>query len=177
MAGSRPRRMLAPLAASLGFTVACAQGKQAEAPAPPATEVKAGQGHTSLGDIDALEHDLELAERRLVDQLARQRVASTGPRAAKVLDEGPPASGTAAPAKPEAAPVSPAPSETPQADASELAEPGVPCDLACRALGSMRRSAARICEVAGSGDGRCKGALERVGAAETAVHRAGCACQ
>jgi hypothetical protein len=37
-----------------------------------------------------------------------------------------------------------------------------PCVTACRALGSMSRSADHICDLAGQGDGRCENARSRV---------------
>jgi hypothetical protein len=51
-----------------------------------------------------------------------------------------------------------------------------PCDVACRALDSMRRSATRICELTGDADERCNGARTRVTRAAQQVERAGCAC-
>ena len=47
------------------------------------------------------------------------------------------------------------------------------CAMACRALGSMRRAADHICDLAGSSDPRCGNAEARVSAAEERVN-AGC---
>ena len=51
-----------------------------------------------------------------------------------------------------------------------------PCAIACRALGSMERAAARLCELAGDGE-RCDAANARVKSASERVHGAcpGCA--
>jgi hypothetical protein len=49
--------------------------------------------------------------------------------------------------------------------------------VACRALGSMQRSAARICELTSEADARCTGAKGRVTRAEQRVARAGCDCE
>ncbi len=59
--------------------------------------------------------------------------------------------------------------------ATELSAANRDCALACKALASMRRSADRICELAGPGDpdGRCRQARERVRDAQTRV-RGGC---
>jgi hypothetical protein len=53
---------------------------------------------------------------------------------------------------------------------------GDACSIACRALGSMERSAARLCELAGDGE-RCDAAKARVKSASDRVHGAcpGCA--
>jgi hypothetical protein len=40
----------------------------------------------------------------------------------------------------------------------------------------MRRSADRICELAGASDGRCAGARERVEEAQGRILKAGCRC-
>lgn len=50
------------------------------------------------------------------------------------------------------------------------------CSRACRALASMERSADRLCELAGDGDGRCRSAKQRVEAARDLVTRSCPAC-
>jgi hypothetical protein len=52
-----------------------------------------------------------------------------------------------------------------------------PCDVACRALESMKRSAERICELTDQADARCTGADARVRRGTEQVTRAGCACR
>jgi len=46
------------------------------------------------------------------------------------------------------------------------------CELACRALGSMRRSASRLCELTGDDDERCGRVRERVSGARGRVANA-----
>lgn len=58
-----------------------------------------------------------------------------------------------------------------QTPATELGGAG-PCALMCRALGSMDRSARRICELAGDDHERCANAQQRVGSARSRVTRA-----
>lgn len=58
---------------------------------------------------------------------------------------------------------------------SQLSQ-GERCSLACRALGSMDRSASRICELAGDDDERCQSARDRVSKARAIVERACSAC-
>jgi hypothetical protein len=50
------------------------------------------------------------------------------------------------------------------------------CDMACDALGSMQRSAERLCEMAGEDDSRCGRVRERVRAARQTVRDACPAC-
>jgi hypothetical protein len=100
-------------------------------------------------DLDALLKELDESERDLSDGLG---VAVPMP----TDREGPPK------ASEEAA-------TTPRGPA--------PCETACRAVGSMRRSAERICELTDQADSRCTGARQRVTRAEQQVERAGCACQ
>jgi hypothetical protein len=76
------------------------------------------------------------------------------------------ASGAAAPAGP---PPSPAAAPEPESFSA--------CDLACRAFSSMRRSAERICEIAGAADARCTRARSRVEEASERIERARCACR
>ncbi|MEB2324343.1 MAG: hypothetical protein OZ921_17645, partial [Sorangiineae bacterium] len=58
---------------------------------------------------------------------------------------------------------------------SELSAAGSDCALACKALASMRRSTARICELDARAEAgaRCRSARARLGAAEERVAR-GC---
>jgi hypothetical protein len=51
-----------------------------------------------------------------------------------------------------------------------------PCADACRAFGSMQRSAGGICELTGNDHERCTRARERVRTAETRLTQAGCVC-
>jgi hypothetical protein len=64
--------------------------------------------------------------------------------------------------------------ETPQTP-GEQAGTGA-CDTACRALGSMEKSAVYVCRLAGPGDPRCRNAQDRVKSARNKVERAACSC-
>ena len=64
-------------------------------------------------------------------------------------------------------PAGPASPRTGQAEAERSA--GTPCDVACAALGSMRRAASRLCGLTGASDPRCNDALARVQSAEARV--------
>jgi len=50
------------------------------------------------------------------------------------------------------------------------------CDTACRALGSMERSATYVCRLAGPADARCRNAQDRVKSARAKIDRAACSC-
>jgi hypothetical protein len=171
--------------------------------APPAPAAAPGETG-SLTDLDALEHDLTVSEERLNQYLERREqsretaialsdqeargeskkaekpkssAASGGgeyaqpppaaaPRPArKRADDRPADAAEAAPAAPTTAPV------------PESEPVGSACDLACRAFGSMQRSADRICSIAGEGDQRCRRARERVADANARISSAQCVCQ
>ncbi len=52
---------------------------------------------------------------------------------------------------------------------SELSTAGTDCERVCKALGSMRRSATRICALDGAGGPRCERAQSKLDAAEERV--------
>jgi len=171
------------------------------APAPAAEAASDGPA-----DLDTLERDLFASEQRLNRYLAsrtegssialreeKARVeskkadkpkspAATGgadfaeppppaaaPRPGRKRAEERPAD--AAPAEPE--PEAPASVAEAQAESSE----GSVCELACRAFGSMQRSAERICAIAGEDDDRCRRARSRVADASARISGARCSCQ
>lgn len=72
-----------------------------------------------------------------------------------------PAAGPPAPVEPSAAPQS--------SDDEAEREEKDRCEIACRALGSMKRAAEHVCRAAGSSDGRCARAKDRVAAASARV--------
>jgi hypothetical protein len=170
--------------------------------APPAPATAPGETE-SLTDLDALEHDLTVSEERLNQYLAsREQSRET---AIALRDEE--ARGESKAEKPKSSAASgggeyaqPPPAAAPRparkraddrpADAAEAApaapttapepesEPvGSACDLACRAFGSMQRSADRICSIAGENDQRCRRARERVADANARISSAQCVCQ
>jgi hypothetical protein len=161
-----------------------------EAAPPPA---KGAEGRKPLSELDALEHDLSVSEQRLQSQLSRREQALADSRArqgeAKSSKEtepspAPPEEGAAGAAdadqRPRPRSGAPAPRSPPEPEPEEppakTAKVGSPCDMACRALSSMRRSAERICELAGAADERCARARGRVSAAEERIRRAQCEC-
>lgn len=90
-----------------------------------------------------------------------------------------------APAPVEEAPSAPPPAEAaPTANGSELdefddeqAKKRDGCKTACRALGSMKRTEARICELVGEKHDKCSWAHERVKEAVARIERAQCSCK
>jgi hypothetical protein len=143
--------------------------------APYADEEASSGVAESASDDDrlaALEAALREDERRIELELALQTRAP-------LADEAPataaPAPERAAGARPsEAAPPS-APQPSPKKSAAARSEASG-CDVACRALSSMRRSAEGICELTSTSDARCTGARTRLENARTRVVRAGCPC-
>jgi hypothetical protein len=156
-------------------------------------------------DLDALEHDFAVSERNFYDYVksretelqaqlqsnqqkadeAEGRSRAEAPRDSRPASKPAPkkersqesvASGAPGAAVP-AEPVPAAPAPPPPAAAADDSESFSACDLACRAFHSMRRSADRICEIAGGADARCTRARGRVGEASERITRAGCACR
>jgi hypothetical protein len=170
-------------------------------PAPPPAPAAVAPGETeAVTDLDALEHDLTVSEERLNQYLASReqsqqtaiamRDDNESKKAEKPKSSAP--SGGAGYAQPPPAAPKPARkrAEERPADAAEAApaapatapepesEPvGSTCDLACRAFGSMQRSADRICAIAGESDERCRRARGRVADASTRILGAQCLCQ
>ncbi len=159
--------------------VSCARASKEASPPPEETSAPA----QSLSEIDAYEHDLEVSETRLRTVLAERSsqtyAAGKEPRAPMAEPPPPPP----APARPGQA--GPAPAQKPETNADMTPEPaaeasaprvGSDCDLACRALASMRRAADGICGITGDSDQRCRNAQERVAEARSRVEGAGCRC-
>ena len=170
-----------------------------DAAPPPGAPARAEQPE-ALSDLDALEHDLSRNEERLNQYLAsregeQEAIALRDDSESKQAQKrkGSATSGGAGYAQPPpasapkparkraeerpadaegAAPASPA--GGPEAKTESVANA---CQLACRAFGSMQRSADRICAIAGESDERCRRARERVGAASARISSARCACQ
>jgi hypothetical protein len=119
-------------------------------------------------DLGQLERDLDQNEQVVLAQLG-QAAPSGGPAEKRKAEQE-----TAAPASAPAA----ATDEKAPARAEPRAAPGAPtpCADACRAFGSMQRSAGRICELTGNDHERCTRARERVRTAETRLTQAGCVC-
>lgn len=180
MARGVGRRQLVSLVLAGAF-IGCAARTAEEAP-PAAPE---SQAAPRLGDLDALEHDLGVAEQRLEVELRRKQSAVAMDRHNRAEDEADEGGEDEKPKdaleraggkpteQPSREPTQPS-RAAPEWDKAELA---TPCDKACRALASMKRSAERICELAGSTDARCTSAQSRVARAKERVERSGCACR
>lgn len=117
-------------------------------------------------DLAALEREMDSAQAR-IDGVVSQRVTLA-------LDKD----AASEPKEPAATTPAESVSETPGEEyaAPARAETPSPCETACKALSSMRRSAERICEIVGEPDARCVRARERVGESSTQVEKAGCVC-
>ncbi|HEY3500198.1 MAG TPA: hypothetical protein VGK73_36155, partial [Polyangiaceae bacterium] len=143
-------------------------GVPATAEPPPAAPPPSGEPAAPAGELDALVHDLEVSAQRIDAELVRKReeaLAAADDRSAPTSEGSAERGGAAAPSKPRvskapapaaapsgpgnAAPPAPAPAPEPQATV------GGPCDIMCRALASMERSATRICELTSESDERC----------------------
>ncbi len=166
--------------------------------APPPAPVAASESAST--DLDALERDLSVSEERLNQYLARReeprqtaitlRDDHEGKKAEKPKGSAtsggagyaqPPPAAAPRPARKRAEEERPADSAAAEAPASAPESESEPvenaCDLACRAFGSMQRSADRICAIAGEGDARCRRARERVADASARISSARCTCQ
>jgi hypothetical protein len=177
-------RSASTLAVLGALAAGCAAGAEAQAPPAGPADTKAAE-RAPLGELDALEHDLAVAEERLDEQLGRRRAAVENATTGVSLG-GAGMDRTSASAPPAAAPPADAPprpraesraEDRAAGDATATPAASAACDVACRALASMRRSAERIAELAGPQDARTVRARERVAAAAERVQRAGCACR
>jgi hypothetical protein len=145
-------RIIAP-AAALSLW-ACASAPPPASPEPPAAPAPAAESQATSAapaDVDGTTAALERAESDLQRALAQASTPSLN-------------------AKPE---------KTPRDfDDSKNAEQrsGDPCQDACRALGSMRRSAEHLCGLTGDADARCETAKARVSRADERVRTSCPAC-
>ncbi len=122
---------------------------------------------SSLSDIDTLERQLLSEEQALDRHLGGPRPETT--TVAPAVD--------AAGGEPDldAEPPPPAPSPT-DAEGASYDRGESACDVACRALESMRRVTARICALDGASGARCVRAEDRVAGAEERIREASCPC-
>jgi hypothetical protein len=142
-----------------------------------------------LTELDALERDFEVSSSQLIAQLRRRELEGR-PQDSPVPGQAP----APVPAAPRREPKdldderkknqesagAPPPAELraaePSTPAPDYAAVGSACDLMCRALSSMQRSAGGICSLAGDEHERCRRARSRLKLAEEQVTQAGCAC-
>ena len=171
-------------------TTGCARhyADPVEPPAPGQAPSGTSLGSPARNELDSLEHELAIQEQRVADYLAAGRAEfdrrSQGElardlRKSEASEEpttlAPQRARPAAPKRERGA--GPAdPEDTASAETASPEGSGDACDLACRALSSMRRSADRICAIAGDDDPRCTHARARVEDASSRVARASCAC-
>lgn len=144
-------------------------------------------GEPPTSNVDELEQRIAHQESVIDNQLAARKAPTVEQRGQPAGGEVAPSVESAPPAAPEAAPP-PKAAEAPEEAAPEENEApvrtsaavgasvGSTCDLVCRALASMRRSADRICEIVGEKDPRCTQARSRVEHAAQRVAGAGCTC-
>ena len=133
-----------------------------------------------ITEVDALMHDLDVAEGRL--NVGLERAAYEWHEIPEWRENGP--QPAPAPEQPTNVPPPPAPPPQPSAAPVRPARPGGPkdvqaseaCAMACRALASMQRSADGICRLVEPGDDRCGAARGRVARAKERVVAAGCVC-
>ncbi|MCB9605566.1 MAG: hypothetical protein H6716_03190 [Polyangiaceae bacterium] len=156
---------------------------------PPASEKPLDDAEQS--ELDALDLDLVQANKHLEEQLSRKRtsyyradsdgeterdgikepvVPETGKKRRPDRSQG---GGGTATKPPDTSPPEPKDKE---AEDRPVGLRGSPCDLACRALHSMERSAERICALAGESSERCQKAKRMVQQAAQRVRDAGCGC-
>jgi len=157
----RPRVLGWVMVSSL-LGAACARAAEQA----PQTQYSSPPPELMTNDVGQLERDLDQNEQLILAQLGRAAPSGVPADQGKAAQEAAapsPAEGAKAPerAAPQAAPVAPAPT---------------PCADACRAFGSMQRSAGRICELTANDQERCTRARERVRAAEARIAQAGCVC-
>jgi hypothetical protein len=167
----------------------CAASPPAQAPAtspervaPPA-EDRAAPG---TSEIDTLEQDLARAEQTLRERLGERELVAVAetqsneaqPRADEPKAQKPGRSETAPAGAPRPVDVAPAANKDDLARDKKKAEDSrqAGCELACRAMASMRRSADRICEILSNEHDRCTAARRRVSDAERRISDAKCQC-
>lgn len=133
---------------------------------------QSGSTLNSADQLRALKHEMDVAELNLSHQLDSPTADAAREEVSSEVQPGTPsaASGVGSPTRRAAAPKAAAAPE-------ELREGGrSPCALACKALGSMKRSSERICELTDAHHPECENAQRRVGSAAQRVDDNGCAC-
>lgn len=161
----------------------------AQAPAEqPATEPTGPAPSAAASELQALEHELAVSAQQLEQALAlRKRAARVesesadegGPPAERADDDAAPSppSSAGAPARPRRQPAPKGGAPAPRDAEARAAGVSAGCELACRALASMRSAAQGICRLTGDAAPECTRARERVHSAEQRVRSARCACE
>lgn len=186
---SDTRARIAPVVCAVAM-LSCASAPPsappAQTPSAPATQQTAAP---SGSEVDALERDLTAAESELL-----ARLGTTAPVAVQDSTEASRAEAPPPPAAARAGAASPAKSTPPsgagagaasagrddrsgpEADQKKPDEARSDCSVVCRAMASMRRSAARICEILSDANERCAAARRRVDDAQRRLGQTRCAC-
>lgn len=168
------------IAAALLFVAGCGGAAASGAPAGSAS---------APSHLDQLERELATAEHELERDLSSSSSSVVGSSAQAGAAEAAAPPETATESAAEAPTIAGAPAQEPPAD--EEAQPkedkaaaldsraahGDRCSTACKAYASMRRSAARICEIAGADDDRCVRARRRVDVARSQMEQSPCRCE
>ncbi len=146
------------LAALVGGCGAAAQPAGAPA-AEPAADYPASPAYPKADELDSVDEAL-----RAFDWAERELGATLGSFGASSAD---------APDGPYAAPPPPSAGQAPAAEQRSVRKWGEAdrCQVACRALESMQRSAERLCELAGPEAPRCRAVEKRVERARRMVER------
>jgi hypothetical protein len=172
LATPKVARMLRPLVLLALLSSACSAPGGAKSPEPTTETVTSADGAGAeelpaeelageeLADVDAAARAFDAAERSLGGSFALEERgrADVDAEEAEAMDK----TGT------------PSPSQQPPAGSTSLAADH--CPRACRALGSMRRSAERLCELTGRNDPRCHNVEQRFDRARDTVRRSCPAC-
>lgn len=164
------------LIASLGFAVAACGGEAAPAKAP--VQGLPGSLHEPMTELEAQQHDFDVSVAQFDEQMSRRRSElgslSKKERAQAPADATgalPPPVTTTSPKAAEKAPEAPA-----EGEAAASGGVGSSCDLLCRALSSMKRSADGICGLTSEQNERCVSARQRVAVSARQLSDMGCAC-
>ena len=154
----------APASAGAGATAAAPTAAAEPAYAQPAVRTEASIDQ-AIADLQRAEGDLSLA----IGSMSSG--GSTSPRSPAVTQ--PPAATPTDSPVPGAAQKSPAAAGGARSAETELSSD--PCFSACRALASMTRATAHLCDLAGDADPRCDNARSRLRGARERVEGS-CAC-
>lgn len=129
---------------------------------------------TLSDDFAALDYNEGLISQALGYPAAAPAVSDAGPGPAG----GDPSAGSAATSPATSPPPPPASAAPAEMSSQKLYESGgdergsqSPCEIACRALSSMKRSADHVCEISSEQDERCSRAQNRVAQAGERVRR------
>jgi hypothetical protein len=157
------------------LVLAACGGEAAPAKAP--AQGIPGSLHEPVTELEAQQHDFDVSVAQFDEQLARRR-SEVGSLSKAKKEQGP-ADGNATVPPPATAAVPKSEEKAPKAPAEGEASGGgvgSSCDLLCRALSSMKRSADGICGLTSEQHERCVSARQRVAMSARQLSDMGCAC-